>query len=731
MSCFSLWGKKDLSQVQEGELTIKKLALLLALVGVIVAFFWFDLSETISVGFFRDRFIDYPFSTVAIFFVIYVLATALSLPTGTVLTVIGGMTFGLATGTLLVSFASTIGATLAFLLARFILKDWVQQKFATYLKPLNRGVEKDGAFYLFTLRLIPVFPFWVINLLTGLTPLRTWTYYWVSQIAMFPATIVYVYAGAELGAVEEFSTSGILKPDLILAFALLAVFPFLARGIVAAINRQRVYRAYDRPKQFDANVLVIGAGSAGLVSAYIAATVKAKVTLVEKHLMGGDCLNTGCVPSKTLIRTANAVHDIRCADQLGISSTSVKVDFPKVMTRVREVIARIEPHDSIERYTELGVKCVQGTAKILSPWLVEVGEQRITAQNIIIASGANPAVPNIPGLERIDYLTSDTVWSLDKLPEKLLVVGSGPIGCELAQAFQRLGSKVTIAGRAARLLPREDDEVSEHISGVFTDEGLQVLCACKLVAFEVTNEVSGIPQYQAVFQSNGAEKRVAFDRVLLALGRKPNTEGFGLEDLGVGVADNGTIEVDDYLRTKYPNIYACGDVAGPYQFTHAAAHQAWYAAVNALFGRFKKFKVDYSVIPWATFTAPEVARVGLNEREAREQGVAYEVTSYDLSELDRAITDNIASGFVKVLTVPGKDKILGATIVGHHGSEMLTEFVTAIKRNLGLNKVLGTIHIYPTLSEANKFVAGNWKRVHAPEKLLSLVEKYHRWMRKT
>ena len=696
---------------------------------VVAAFFWFDLGEVISVSLFRERFASHPVATALIFFVVYVAATAFSLPVGAVLTIIGGMTFGLVIGTGLVSFASTIGATLAFLFSRFILKDWVQQKLGAYLQPINRGMAKDGAFYLFTLRLIPVFPFWVINLLTGLTPIRTWTYYWVSQLAMFPATVVYVYAGAELGEVEEFSTAGILQPGLIFALVILAMFPFIARGIVAALNRQRVYRGHQRPKQFDTNVLVIGAGSAGLVSAYIAAAVKAHVTLVEKHRMGGDCLNTGCVPSKTLIRAANRVHDIQQADQLGISTGPVEVDFPKVMARVREVISQIEPNDSVERYGSLGVTCVAGTANIVSPWEVEVDGRRVAARSLIIATGASPAVPNIPGLEGIDYLTSDTVWQLDTLPKNLLVIGTGPIGCELAQAFQRLGSKVTLAGRAPCLLPREDEEVSAYMMQTFAREGLRVLCGHNLQSFEQELASNSLPVNTAVFESVGQQQRIPFDRVLLALGRKPNTQGFGLEDLGIAVADNGTIEVDEYLRTKYPNIYACGDVVGPYQFTHAAAHQAWYAAVNALFGRFKKFKVDYSVIPWATFTAPEVARVGLNEQQARAQGVEYEITRYDLSELDRALTDNVASGFVKVLTVPGKDKILGATIVGHHSSELLSEFITAMKRNLGLNKILGTIHIYPTMSEANKYVAGNWKREHTPEKLLSWVEKYHRWMR--
>lgn len=521
---------------------------------------------------------------------------------------------------------------------------------------------------------------------------------------------------------------------LLAVFILLAVLALMARGIVSGIRRRAVYRDFEQPGHFDTNILVIGAGSAGLVSAYIAAALKAKVTLVEKHRMGGDCLNTGCIPSKALIRAASAVYDIQQAAQLGINTTGVNVDFAKVMARVREVIAQIEPHDSVERYTGLGVDCMPGSAKILSPWQVEIGGQIITAKNLIIATGASPALPDIPGLEHIDYLTSDTVWNLSERPEKLLVVGTGPIGCELAQAFQRLGSRVTLAGRAAVVLPKEDVDVSEHIAARFVEEGMKVLCDHSLKRFELTEDTASsggvVKSGQAVFDSGGKEHRIEFDRVLLALGRKPNTSGFGLEELGLALADNGSIAVDGYLRTKYPNIFACGDVAGPYQFTHAAAHQAWYAVVNALFGRFKKFQVDYSVMPWATFTAPEVARVGLNEREAIEQGIEYELTRYNLGDLDRAIVDNSADGFIKVLTVPGKDKILGATIVGHHGSDLLTEFVSAMKHKLGLNKILDTIHVYPTLSEANKFLAGNWKRNHTPQKLLCWVEKYHRRVRK-
>ena len=624
----------------------------------------------------------------------------------------------------MVSFASTIGATLAFLVSRGLLRDWVQSRFGSYLESVNRGVEKDGAFYLFTLRLIPAIPFFVINLVMGLTKMKAFAFYWVSQLGMLVGTIVYVNAGAEIGAVEELSLEGILTPGLWLSFVMLAVFPFIARAIVNTVRRGKVYKGHKKPKSFDTNMVVIGAGSAGLVSSYIAAAVKAKVTLVEKHKMGGDCLNTGCVPSKALIRAAKVVKEVKDAGRYGISAGQPQVDFARVMDRVGQVVKDIEPHDSIERYTGLGVDCVTGEAKILSPWQVQVGDQLINTRNIVIASGARPFVPPIPGIDQIDYLTSDNLWQLRQLPERLLVLGGGPIGCELAQSFQRLGSRVTQVDMMPRLMPREDEDVSQFVMERFGKEGIRVLAGHRTVAFEVRDG-----QPLAILESGDSTLEEEFDRVLVAVGRKANVTGMGLEQLGIETAPQGTVLVDEYLRTRYPNIYACGDVAGPYQFTHTASHQAWYAAVNALFAGLKSFKVDYSVIPWATFVDPEVARVGLSEAEAQEKGIEYEVTRYGIDDLDRAIADGEAQGFVKVLTAKGKDRVLGATIVGYHASDLITEFVTAMKRGIGLNKILGTIHIYPTVSEANKFAAGEWKRAHAPEKALAWLQKFHNWRR--
>jgi dihydrolipoamide dehydrogenase len=703
---------------------LKKIIILLVVAGLVVSYFTTDIGQYLTPEFFQTAYAEQPILTAIIYFVVYVVATAVSLPGAAILTLVGGLTFGVVTGVILVSFASSIGATLAFLVSRTLLQDWVQQRFASHSKSVNDGVEKDGAFYLFSLRLIPVIPFFVINLVMGLTRMRATTFYWVSQLGMFPATVVYVNAGSELGSIEEISLSGILTPGLLISFVLLAILPFIARSIVDGVKRRKVYKAYQKPKKFDTNMVVIGAGSGGLVSSYIAAAVKAKVILIEKNKMGGDCLNTGCVPSKALIRSAKVADECRKAAEFGIDVPKPKVDFKQVMARVHNVIGQVEPHDSIERYESLGVECRTGTAKILSPWQVEVNGEVINTRNIVIATGARPAVPNIEGLDSVDYLTSDSLWELNELPKRLLIIGGGPIGCELAQAFQRLGSKVTIAGRADRLMRREDVDVTNLIEQRFRNEAVEVLTGFTPIRFE-----QGDDGFIAHLESASETKSVPFDRVLLALGRQANTTGFGLEDLGVELARNGTVVVDDYMRTTYPNIFACGDVAGPYQFTHMAAHQAWYAAVNGLFGRFKKFKVDYSVVPWATFTDPEVARVGINELEAQQQGIDYEVTRYGIDDLDRALADGSAEGFVKVLTKKGSDKVLGATIVGYHASDLITEYITAMKHNLGMNKILGTIHIYPTVSEANKYAAGEWKRAHAPENALKWLQKFHSWNR--
>ncbi|QSB02591.1 FAD-dependent oxidoreductase [Methylomonas sp. EFPC1] len=709
-------------------------ALLLIMAGLIGTFFIYDLQHYLSLDNLKSQqavIADYrqnnPLMALALYAALYIAVTALSLPGATILTLAGGAVFGLLWGTLIVSFASSIGATLAFLAARFLFRDWVKSRFGNRLQTIDDGVTRDGAFYLFTLRLVPLFPFFMINLAMGLTPIKTRTFYWVSQVGMLAGTLVYVNAGTQLAKID--SLSGILSPALLGSFALLGVFPLGAKKMLEVFQQRKVYARWTKPAHFDNNLVVIGAGAGGLVSAYIAAAVKAKVTLIEKHKMGGDCLNTGCVPSKALIRSAKLLSHIKRAPEFGIAKAEAEFDFAEVIERVRQVINAVAPHDSIARYRELGVDVIQGSAKIVSPWAVEVtsetGVQTLTSRAIVIAAGARPFVPPIPGLKNIDYLTSDNVWDLHELPKRLLVLGGGPIGCELTQTFARLGSQVTQVEMAPRLMLREDAEVSDIVRSRFQAEGVDVRTNHTAKEFIVENG-----EHILLAEYDGQTVRIAFDKVLVAIGRAANVQGYGLQELGVALSPRKTLDTNPFQQTNYPNIYAVGDVAGPYQFTHAAAHQAWFAAVNALFAPFKKFRTDYTVIPWSTFTDPEVARVGLNEQEAQAQNIAYEVSRYGMADLDRAIADSEAHGFVKVLTVPGKDKILGVTIVGEHAGDLLAEFVLAMKYGIGLNKILGTIHIYPTLAEANKYVAGVWKRNHAPQGLLKWLGRYHAWRRK-
>ncbi len=709
---------------------MKKIAVLLAVAMLVTGFFIFDLHQYLDFSYLKSRqalitgyFHAYPVKTALIFFLIYFAVAGLSLPGAGVLSVLAGAIFGLPVGATIVLLAATAGATVAFWLSRYIFHDFVQSRFGDKLRAINKGIEKDGAFYLFTLRLIPLFPFFVINLVMGLTPMRTVVFFMASLLGMVAGSIIFVNVGTQLADLE--SLGGILTLDLVIAFGLLAIFPWAAKKILAIFRAKRVYANFSRPKKFDRNLIVIGAGSGGLVSAYIAATVKAKVTLIEKNKMGGDCLNTGCVPSKALIRSAKFVSQAKRAAQYGCEPVQVDFDFRKIMQRVQQVIEKVEPHDSVERYTKLGVECIQGEAELKDPWTVAVNEKTLTSRNIVLATGASPLVPDIPGLSDIGYYTSDTIWNINELPERMVVLGGGPIGCELAQCFARFGSRVTQVQRGPRILPREDPEISAMVAESFVREGVQILTghAAKEVLQEQGSNV-------LICTHDGTEVKVPFDAILVAVGRKVTSHPTWDKNLQIELQKNGRPALNEFLQTSYPNIYACGDLAGPYQFTHTASHQAWYASVNALFGRFKKFRVDYSVIPWCTFTEPEVARVGLNEQEAQNQGIEYEVTRYDISDLDRAIADEEAHGVVKVLTLPDKDRILGATIAGEHAGDLITEYVSAMKHKLGLSKILGTIHIYPTLAEANKYAAGEWKRAHAPEKMLNWVKRYHAFQRR-
>ena len=705
-----------------------RIILLLVVAAVIGAYVTFDLGQYLSLAELkaqRDSLAvlakERPVLFIGSYFIIYVLTAALSLPGAAILTIAGGTVLGLSVGTITVSFASSIGATLAFLAARYLFRDAVRRRFNERLKPIDKGVEKDGGFYLFSLRLVPIFPFFVINLVAGLTPLKTWTFYWVSQVGMLPGTLAYVNAGTQLGQIS--SAGDILSPSLIGAFVLLAMLPFVARFGLTWLQERRVRAKFNRPKTFDYNLIVIGGGSAGLVTAYIAAAINARVALIERDKMGGECLNTGCVPSKALLKSASLVAAARDSKKLGIRKMEAEFEFADVIKRVHDVIARIAPHDSVERYEKLGVDCIAGEARVVSPWEVEVDGKRLSARSLVIATGSKPVVPPIEGLDKIDFVTSDTLWDLQDQPRKMVVLGGGPIGCELTQAFRRLGSDVTLVEMAPQLLGREDGDAANAVLESLRDhDGVNVALSTRAIRCEGSGNSGTL-----ICEQNGVEVRFEFDRLLLALGRRANANSTGIKDIGVEIANNGSVATDPYLRTNYSSISVCGDVAGPYQFTHVAAHQAWFAAVNSLLRPFWSFRADYRVIPWCTFTSPEVARVGLNEADASERGIKVEVTTYGIDDLDRAITDSEAHGFVKVLTAPGSDKILGATIVGAHAGELIAEFVLAMKHGLGLNKLLGTIHIYPTMMEANKYVAGNWKRANKPERLLQYIGRFFAW----
>ncbi len=673
-----------------------------------------------------------PIATAALFFAGYVVVAALSLPLAVAMTLGAGALFGFGLGLLLVSFASSLGALAAFLLARYLFRDAVQRRLGHRREAIERGLTREGPFYLFSLRLLPVIPFFAINLLMGLTNLPALSFYGISQVGMLAGTAVYVNAGTQLAELD--GLGGLLSPTLLLSFAALAAFPWIARAVLRRIRRRRVYRGWTRPRSFDRNLVVLGAGAAGLVSTYLATVLRARVTLVEGNRMGGDCLNYGCVPSKTLLRSARLAHEIRHAERFGLRAGVPEVSFRRVMERVHEVIARIAPHDSAERYEALGAEVLRGHGRLLDPWTVEIthadgSTSRRTARAIVLANGATPLVPPLPGLGETGYVTSDTLWERfagrDEVPARLVVLGGGPIGSELSQAFARLGSSVTQVERGDRLLAREDPEVSAIARRTLEADGVRVRTGTTALATRLRED--GEKELLVETGPDKAREEIPFDELLIAVGRQPRTAGYGLEELGIPAPR--TVETNEYLQTLYPNILAAGDVAGPYQFTHTAAHQAWFATVNALFGDLRRFRAEYRAVPWTTFLDPEIGHLGLNEQEATARGVAYAITRYELSQLDRALTDGTDRGFLKVLTVPGKDRILGVTLVGEHAGDLLAEFTLAMRRGIGLNRILGTIHTYPTLSEANKYVAGEWKKAHAPQRLLALLERYHRWRR--
>lgn len=671
----------------------------------------------------------HPLAVWLLLFALYVGVTTLSLPVATLLTLGVGALYGFWAGLPLVSFASSIGATLSLLISRWLMRDWVEARFGDRLAMVNDGLRRDGAAYLFTLRLLPVFPFFLINLLAGLSPIRVRTFYIVSQVAMLPATALYVNAGTRLGEIERLSD--VASPAMLASLAALGLLPWAARVGAALVQRSRRRARWPMPRRFDRNLVVIGGGAAGLIAAYAGATLRARVTMIEAERLGGDCLNFGCVPSKALIRAAHAAHEIRTAHRFGLGAAAPEVSFRAVFARVEQAIADIAPHDSAERYRALGVEVIAGHARLVDPWTVEVARpgmdaQRLTTRAVVLATGAAPVVPPIEGLDETGYLTAETLWQAfarrDAPPGRLVILGGGPVGVELAQALSRLGAGVTLVEMAPRVLTREDPDVSEQVQARLLAEGVGLFTGQRALACGHDAEGKWI-----LIEGTGGPTRLPFDELIVAVGRAARLKGFGLEELGIP-ADR-VIETNAWLETLHPNILAAGDAAGPLQMTHVAAHQGWHAALNGLARPFWRLRPDMRAIPQAVFTDPEVARVGLNETEAQRQGTPHEVTRYDLADLDRAITDGATGGFVKVLTAPGSGRILGATIVGARAGEMIAPFALAMRHGLGLGKILATVHAYPTWAEANRATAGLWRRAHASPRLMALLERFHGWRR--
>jgi pyruvate/2-oxoglutarate dehydrogenase complex dihydrolipoamide dehydrogenase (E3) component/uncharacterized membrane protein YdjX (TVP38/TMEM64 family) len=653
----------------------------------------------------RATIADHPLLSIAAYFALYIAATALSIPGAIILTLGAGALFGVIEGSILVSFASSIGASLAFLTARFLLRDGALARFPGLFARIDQGIARDGALYLLSLRLAPVVPFVAVNLLAGLTQLSLRRFYLASQIGMLPATLIYVNAGASLSTLGQHGA--ILTPRLIIGLLLLAALPIATPVLRTSITARRTYAGFTRPKHFDRNLIVIGAGAAGLVSAYVARAVRAKVTLIEAARMGGDCLNTGCVPSKALLHAAR--HG---------------ADFATARAAAHAAISAIAPHDSVARYQSLGVDVRRGHATIETPWSVAINGETLSTRAIIIAAGAEPFVPPLPGLADSPFATSETLWDIDALPARLVILGGGPIGCEMAQAFARLGSQVTLVEMADRLMLREDDAVSAAMVTLLARDGVTIRTGHRAIAVDKHGDTFSLRTDHA-----GGIADIPFDRILVAIGRKPRVTGYGLERLGVPLGKSGTIETGEALQTRFPNIYACGDVAGPYQLTHMAGYQGGLAALNALLAPFWRFKPRYHAVPAVTYTSPEIARVGINEREAKAQAIAFEITHYEFSELDRAIAEGDTEGFITVLTRKGSDQILGATIVGTQAGEILTGFTLAMQHKLGLKKLMGAIYPYPTRCEAIRAVAGQWRQNHTSRRNLARLDHFHRWRR--
>lgn len=705
-----------------------RLIILALLIAAVACFFIFDLGEYLTLesikshsGALHGQVQAHPWWARGTFFAVYVALTALSFPGTVVLTLLAGALFGLLEGTLLVSFASNVGAVMAMLISRFMLRDWIQKRFGTQIAAINKGLAREGTFYLVSLRLIPLVPFVLLNPALGLTRVGMWTFWWTTQLGMLPGNAIYVNAGQQL--VQLQSLSGILSPSMISTLVLLAVFPLLATRLLTLYKARQAYRGWRRPKRFERNLVVIGGGTGGLATARIAASLKAQVSLFERQRLGGVAVHEGSVPARALSRSANLAHALHHGQPQGVRQQVEDADFAEVVGRVRRLADEAMGCPSAEHYTRLGVEVVMAEARLSSPWTVEVEGRTLASRAIVIATGSRPWVPPIPGLDAVEPLTCDTLWSLRERPERLLVLGNGAGACEFAQAFQRLGCQVTLASEREVLLEQEDAEAAQAVTAALNADGVELRLGLSPLRVEV---VEGERRLICGARDEG-ELALPFDRVLLALGQSADVEGLGLDALGLRCGDDGSLDVDEYLATRYPNIYAVGSVAGPYGAPHVAEHQAWYAAVNALFGGFRRFTVSERVIPHAVFTAPEIASVGLTEAEARALGVEFDVIRLNLSSLAGAVAEGAGEGFVKVLTEQGEDRILGVTIVGEQASETLAGFVVAMKHKLGLNKLAETVQLGATLGEASRVVAEAWRQQRRPTRAIGWAERFNRW----
>ncbi len=708
-------------------MTASRLLLLGILAAAVAAFFTLDLGQYLTLesikansGALHAKVQAYPWWSRSLFFIVYALLTALSFPGTVVLTLLAGALFGLLEGTLLVSLASNFGAVAAMLISRFLLRDWIQRRFGKQIAGINRGLARDGAFYLVSLRLIPIVPFVLLNPALGLTRVGLWTFWWTTQLGMLPGHAIYVNAGRQLVRID--SLSGILSPGMITTLVLLAVFPLVATRLLTSYKARLAYRGWRRPKHFERNLVVVGGGTGGLATARIAASLCARVSLLERERLGGVAMHEGGVPARALRRQANRLHGLR-SDPRVASSLDVAGGFSQAMDDMQRLTRAAMKSASSEHYARLGVEVIMAEGRLSSPWTVEAGGRSLSSRAIVIATGSRPCVPPIAGLEAIEPLTCDNLWDLREPPGRLLVLGGGAGACEFAQSFQRLGCQVTLVSERETLLEQEDPEAAGVVLAALRADGVEL----QLGLAPLRVEVDGDECLLVCRRGEEGEQALPFDRLLLALGQHADIRGLGLDELGLRCGEDGSLEVDEYLTTRFPNIYAVGSVAGPYGAPHVAEHQAWYAAVNALFGDFKRFAVSERVIPRAVFTTPEVASVGLSEPEARAQGTEFDVTRVPLGALSGAIAEEAGEGFIKVLTERGKDRILGVSIVGEQASETLAGFVVAMKHKIGMNRLADTVHLGATLGDASRLLAETWQRQHRPLRLLRWAERLNRW----